>query len=1294
MPQSNDIPENYVRLEGSERHPAPGARLLGPADPNEHFDVTIVLRRRPDGERIPDFDYFKTPPAARPRLSDEEFARKYGASDEDIRKVIEFVRSNGLTVKETNAARRTVVASGTVAQMSTAFGVTLSTYEHTVVRGRREQPHTETYRGRDGFIHVPNDLAGIVEGVFGLDNRNISKRNGADPPNTVPLTTAQITQLYNFPTNSAAGQTIGIVSAGGGYVASDISTSFGGSPPTITDISIDGQTNPGVVNDNGETTQDICIAGLAAPGAAIAVYFHNGSQQGWVDMLQTVAHPSGTDPRGVSVISSSFYVCDGDDSGTLTNEGISSSFLTALTAAFQDAAIQGVTICIAAGDTGSNSKVGADPGAWFKSFKGDGKAHVQYPATDPWVLSVGGTTIGNVAASSFDEYVWNDPATGDPMQWGTTGGGVSDFFTSTSAYANEFSYQNETSVPVSVNDGHIGRGVPDVAANASLNSGYSGLTVTGNPSFIGSGTSAAAPLWAGLIAVINSALGENVGFVNPALYDVGSAGFRDIVGAPGPIDNSNSGIKGYPAGPGWDACTGWGSPNGQALLNSLKAVYSRSLYFIVDKSTFGKDEVSDVINVGGGLFSNSFWLVLEGFSKHQIGSLTPSLSGAFKSISGVSIPLPGVEYENPGQQYLPQRIRFAYDITFSSAALAAFPGSGTVEELLSASITIGGTTLNAETEFELAAGADPYFTNIDPTNNNVFYLSQDLRVFSAASGDTPLPGGPTMGSDPYGFIQNMIGFLNSTSLYTTPASTDPLNTLPGQTAYETGDSSVTPLNGANHQNYNFAIARMRLQDVAGATAPNVRAFFRLWVAQSCDTDFQPTTTYKSMLGTTGGDAGKPIFPLPSGTGLVDPSGQSIQTIPFFASDANGTHDYDGTVPNGNIRDIKIPTSTDKVWAYFGCFLDVYNPSNQSKFPGTHHCIVAEIAYDGTPIVNSGGVTESPENSDKLAQRNLQITSSGNPSYPLTHRVPQAFDMRPSKPFQAEAGLLLNYPDELMVDWGNTPERSLARIYWPQISASDILALADKLYGAHPFTAPDGNTIQCPVVKGVTYIPIPATSGKNFAGLFTVDLPSSVRVGQEFQIKVRRLSSRQIQTDTAAKIALEAATAKRRYFMRNWRYVTGTFQVTIPVGADRPLLLPEETTLAVLKWRKEYMEPAYRWYPVLERYISYVSGRVLGFGGDPDAIKPSLHGVPARPKPLPKEFIEHRGKVFEVLYDCFGDLKGFVLKGCCEEEGHFFACREKSIGELALRACRDGFRVTVVTKEKHEHTICELRIGAT
>lgn len=499
--KDTSVPRNYAPVEGSERRPSPSARYLGPADPLEHLTVTIVLRRRPDGDEVPDFEHFaRTHPSERPRLSAEEFAERFGASPADIKKVTDFARRQGLTVESTNAARRQVVVSGTVEAMNTAFAVSLGSYEHRVVRRQGERAAPERYRGRDGLVHVPKALVPIVVGVFGLDNRRVTKRNAADPPNTTTLSIETITGLYNFPANSASGQTIGILSELG-YMASDIKTSFGGSPPTVTDVTVDAS-NDG--SSDSETTQDIVIAAKAAPGADIAVYFTTFTQQGWVDLIARVAHPNMGDPV-CSVMSSSFYVANGDDSATLTSESVSTAWLNAVTQAFQDAAIQGVTMCIASGDTGTDSKVG------------DGSAHVQYPASDPWVLSVGGTTIGNVSGSTFDEYVWNDPDPADTSHWGTTGGGVSDFFAVPS-------YQANAGVPKSINDGtHAGRGVPDVAANASLNAGYTGITVGGSD-FTGAGTSASAPLWAGLIAVINAALGANVGFVNPALYAIGPAG--------------------------------------------------------------------------------------------------------------------------------------------------------------------------------------------------------------------------------------------------------------------------------------------------------------------------------------------------------------------------------------------------------------------------------------------------------------------------------------------------------------------------------------------------------------------------------------------------------------------------------------------------------------------------------------------------------------------------------------------------------------------------------------------------
>jgi kumamolisin len=558
-----NIPANYVRLAGSERRPGPTARLLGPADENETFAVTITVRRRPDGPPVPDFDhYLLTPPKERRRLSQDDFAKRYGAEQADIRKVLEFAGTHGLTVVETHVARRAVVVSGTVAQFNKAFGVELGRYEHLVIPSRGGPPHTEIYRGREGGVHIPKNLDGIVLGVFGLDNRRITKRAAADPPNTNPITVPEVTRLYDFPPNFAAGQTIAVLSEDG-YALADLHQYNTTLPPTFsvsdpTDITVRGPGNLGF-DLAGETTQDISIAGTAARGASIAVYFTTFDQVGWVDLLLRVVHPNLGDPQ-CSVLSTSFYVSNGDDAAELAADGITVAWVNAVSAALQDMAIQGVTFCTVSGDYGVNcSAYGGAPS--------DGVQHVVYPGSDPWALCCGGTTIGNIIGNTCDEWNWNDPVPG--QFWGTTGGGVSDFFNFLP------SYQVDAGVPVSLKDGHVGRGVPDVAANASYNSGYQ-IIIGGVPA-IGNGTSAAAPLWAGLIAILNAALGENVGFVNPILYALRSSVFRDIVAPPGPLTNGNGGVLGYHAGPGWDACTGWGSPKGVALLHGLKHFFGPAI---------------------------------------------------------------------------------------------------------------------------------------------------------------------------------------------------------------------------------------------------------------------------------------------------------------------------------------------------------------------------------------------------------------------------------------------------------------------------------------------------------------------------------------------------------------------------------------------------------------------------------------------------------------------------------------------------------------------------------------------
>lgn len=785
------------------------------------------------------------------------------------------------------------------------------------------------------------------------------------------------------------------------------------------------------------------------------------------------------------------------------------------------------------------------------------------------------------------------------------------------------------------------------------------------------------------------------------------------------------------------------------------------LSFWVNKSTFGRDEVTDVIaSPSNGTFTNAFWLVLEGFNINSFNSLgisSPVFSGPFRNLPGLTLTpdSSGVRFELPTNTTIPQRIRFPFDARFTTATLGSFPtpGNNPIEEVLNAVVNVGGNPLPgaaAATEFELISGADPYYTNINPAQNNEFWLSQDLRLFTATPGINPAPvaGAPGFPADSfsgaYSYIQSLLAFLNNPANHFTDGTNDPFTSgvIPNQAGALTADSSVSRFtiratfpNIQIFSNYNFAIARVRLRGTAGPAgqAQNVKVFFRLWSTQTADTGFDPNSTYLSHL-----DGGRPHWPRPA---------PDSHTMPFFATGNNPNLNDPNNPEYGtagiNNRTIAI-ASGDNAWAYFGCFLNVYDPGNvvngsqvQALLAGTHHCLVAEIAHDDAPIINANGVVAGPENSDKLAQRNLQLTFSDNPGPADTHRIPQTFDLRPGQAMLPTPGDLLDYPDELMIDWGQTPVGSVAHIYWPQVNATTVLQLANRLYGTHLLSASDSNTIDCTVTQGVTYVPIPPGTTENIAGLFTVDLPTTVTVGQEFDIIVRRIVTRRTQeiliarpriataelqggemhalthksepairsrpgggehsggtfanedqiTETPRSAIVREAVVQPNRVMRNWRYVTGTFQIKIPVTTAEVMLRPEEDTLAIMKWRLQAMPTTNRWYLVLQRYITYLSARVEGLGGDPNAIPPSPDGAPVKDGGA-DNLTEYTGKVIEVLYDCFGHFEGFVLGDCCTPRT--FKTRQCAIAEIALRACKEHLLLCVYV-DRHQHCIRKLVI---
>jgi hypothetical protein len=758
----------------------------------------------------------------------------------------------------------------------------------------------------------------------------------------------------------------------------------------------------------------------------------------------------------------------------------------------------------------------------------------------------------------------------------------------------------------------------------------------------------------------------------------------------------------------------------------------QNFYFVMRKNNYGHDEVKDNLDYPG-----AFYLFLEGYTPNAVGSSTPTFpSGTFNSskIPGLSISGPTTTYDigNTGANATtPQRIRFLYEVDFTNASLPKFPAPGGAPEpfTLGAAISILGQNVpGLPGEFFLLGGDDPYFTNVNASAGNQPYLSQDLRVFTITPtgnnqtpiGTTPFTfqgGNPTTFDHPaaYTYIQNLItalnkkyGYLNTT--YTPPDTnvSDPLDgLLPEQFATD-GDSSVTPKTGPN-KNYNFAIARVRLNGSSGPSgaASNVKVFFRLFTTQTFDTDFinsasavtsaDPNVTYPPS-------GNNPASPLPGTDGSGTINGCSL---PFFATANLNANPGDYASGGPNNQTIDIPTG-DYAWAFYGCYLNVNDANNiYGKAPGlvqpvqqwlvgaSHSCLVAQIAYSQAPIINANGVIENPENSDKLAQRNLQVTTSGNPGFPATHRVPQTIDVRPSPPTQSsDPSSILSYPDEMMIDWGKTPPGSVASIYWPGVSAASVLKLAAGLYPAQTLTASDANTIQCQVTSPVTYIPIPPGAGGSFAGLLTVDLPSTVRYGDEFDIVVRRITTKQVVVPPPPpppppppKIAAQAQAAKPAAAnLLVWRYITGSFLVRIPVQHESLILPGDENLLAILKWRLGLIGPGNRWYLVLLRWISYLSGRVDGMGGHSSQIPGSPDGY-QQPSPVvhkhPREHREHcrTGKVIAVHYDRFGDFEGFTL---LSEDGyeHLFRGREPKVEELVSRVWIDRTVISVCV-EPHE-----------
>ena len=548
---TSDGTAEFARVEGSDRQPLPDAERIGGIDRKRQMDVTVVMRRK-SGAAV----RAATPPAPGDDIAGwrrdlrQRLATEAGADTTELDAVTSYLTSRGLSIEAADAGQRRIVVRGDVDQMEAAFNVELDIYQAGDIR----------YRGREGHVHLPPDIADYVEAVLGLDDRpqariHMKRGDAMDEavlphprenpmtrlqaraeatPSPAPLWPMQVAQMYDFPTGvDGTGQTIAIIELDGGFRDTDLDTYFsqaGLRLPEVIAIPDDANT-PGISDADGEVMLDIEVSAAIAPGSRIVVYFGTDPDSGFYDAVSAAIHDDTNSPSTISI------------SWGAPEKGWTEQGMRVFDKLFEDAAALGITVLVAAGDHGAGDAAMDD------------QQHADFPASSPNVIACGGTTlIAEPDEKIASEVVWND---GDG--WATGGG-----------FSRTFPRPDWQDAIASTEDVG-GRGVPDVAGNADITSGFIVL-VNGHWGPIG-GTSAVAPLYAGLFALMGEQLGHPPTGMPQALYTAPATTYTDIT------DGNNStpatadfgpAVTGFAAATGWDACTGLGSIVGTALTTYLQ----------------------------------------------------------------------------------------------------------------------------------------------------------------------------------------------------------------------------------------------------------------------------------------------------------------------------------------------------------------------------------------------------------------------------------------------------------------------------------------------------------------------------------------------------------------------------------------------------------------------------------------------------------------------------------------------------------------------------------------------------
>lgn len=519
-----------VTLAGSEPLFPFGATGSEPVDGNVELKVSVAIRCGSAlGITVEDYAAGLINGTIVDKLNNADFEAMFAPTQADIAAVSQFAVANGLTVHRVYTNSATIKLTGCVRNFNQAFGITL---QNIVMPDRVYMSYIRE------SISIPEELDGIILAVFGLDNTVELERATSPSVGSTVMTPTQLASLYNFPVTGGLGQCVGVIEFGGGYTTNNLTGTFaqaGITPtPNVIGVPAGGNNSPDNYSFSQEVMLDIYVVGGVIPQGTTAVYFGQNTQlTSFYNAISTAVFDTTNNPSVISISWGADELAWG------------AGLRTAIDSLFARAIVKGITVVVSTGDYGS------------RSYANSPNYTVQYPAVSPYVLACGGTVVTD--SNLATEVVWNQGNA-------SSAGGLSRLYP-VPAWQTGLTAKQYPSGSVG---GITGRAIPDVSGHAvgyQYYYGYSGASQYGIYQSNGVGTSAVAPLYAGLIARLNAVIQGRCGFVNSFFYTNPSA-FNDIVRG----NNAAPAAVGYAATSGWDACTGLGSPNG---VNILKATVSQ-----------------------------------------------------------------------------------------------------------------------------------------------------------------------------------------------------------------------------------------------------------------------------------------------------------------------------------------------------------------------------------------------------------------------------------------------------------------------------------------------------------------------------------------------------------------------------------------------------------------------------------------------------------------------------------------------------------------------------------------------